>query len=191
MANNDCPNFNLISKPLVCGADWVLVVNTGTYKQITGTTKASPIVVTIPNHGYSNGQTKILSGCQDPAANGTWVITAIDANTFSLGGSVGLYNGGSGGYCITPDNLTGFVPECTFNNILLGSPLADQPSISISTPLTGEITITYTFEQLDNMQSYSPILTSASFDVFVSSGGLRYKKFKGIVPIVPAITIEV
>jgi hypothetical protein len=65
---------------------------------ITGATNAAPIVVTSTGHGLVTGTKIIVSGVVgNTAANGVFKIVVIDANTFSLTGSIG--NGGysSGG----------------------------------------------------------------------------------------------
>lgn len=60
----------------------------------------SPIVCTVPGHGYGQGDIVTIAGCTgNTAANGTWYgITVIDANTFSLPNSTGngAYNASSG-----------------------------------------------------------------------------------------------
>jgi hypothetical protein len=57
---------------------------------ITDATNAVPIVVTSANHGLTNGATLKIADVQgNDAANGTWTITVVDANTFSLDGSAG------------------------------------------------------------------------------------------------------
>ncbi len=57
---------------------------------ITGATNASPIVFTSPNNGLANGATVSIGGVVgNTAANGTFTITKIDANTFSLNGTTG------------------------------------------------------------------------------------------------------
>lgn len=57
---------------------------------ITAATNASPIQCTIASHGYSNGQTVfIVGGTGNTAVNGTWTITVVDSNNFTLGGSTG------------------------------------------------------------------------------------------------------
>lgn len=57
---------------------------------ITGATNASPIVITSAGHGLSTGQrVTIASVGGNTAANGTFVITKLTADTFSLGGSTG------------------------------------------------------------------------------------------------------
>lgn len=67
-------------------------------KNIVSSTNATPIVITIPTHGYSTGNTiQILGHTINTNANGTWIITKIGDNTFSLDGSVGNGVGGATG----------------------------------------------------------------------------------------------
>ena len=64
---------------------------------ITNVGTASPLVVTSPNHGLLNGAVVKISGVGGATgANNTWTITVVDANRFSLNGSVGggAYTGG-------------------------------------------------------------------------------------------------
>ncbi|MBX9600420.1 MAG: hypothetical protein K2X35_05430 [Bryobacteraceae bacterium] len=57
---------------------------------ISGTSNASPIVVTAAGHGYATGnRVRIDYVTGNTAANGVWTITVVDANTFSLNGSAG------------------------------------------------------------------------------------------------------
>jgi hypothetical protein len=57
---------------------------------ITNATNAVPISVTSAAHGLSNGATIKISGVEgNDAANGTWTITVVDANTFTLDNSSG------------------------------------------------------------------------------------------------------
>ncbi len=57
---------------------------------ITAATNASPIVATVTGHGYSTGDELVIEGVGgNTAANGRWIVTVIDADTFSLNGSVG------------------------------------------------------------------------------------------------------
>jgi hypothetical protein len=60
--------------------------NTSTIlKAITAATNASPIVVTVTSHGWSNGDVVVINGVGgNTAANGTWVIAGVTANTFNL-----------------------------------------------------------------------------------------------------------
>lgn len=62
----------------------------GTAQTITGATNASPIQITIANHGLGTGETVVVASVGgNTAANGTWVITVTGANTFTLNGSTG------------------------------------------------------------------------------------------------------
>jgi len=57
---------------------------------ISGASNASPISITDTAHGYTTGQTVLITGVGgNTAANGTWVITVVDANHFTLNGSTG------------------------------------------------------------------------------------------------------
>ena len=57
---------------------------------ITGATNASPIQITVANHGLGTGETVVVACVGgNTAANGTWVITVTGANTFTLNGSTG------------------------------------------------------------------------------------------------------
>lgn len=57
---------------------------------VTDATNASPIVVTAPGHNRTTGDSLTLQGIRgNTAANGTWTITVIDPDTYSLDGSVG------------------------------------------------------------------------------------------------------
>ena len=61
--------------------------NTGS---ITGATNDSPIVITSASHGLTTGtRVTIINVGGNTAANGTFVITNVSANTFSLDGSTG------------------------------------------------------------------------------------------------------
>jgi hypothetical protein len=57
-------------------------------KAITGASSTSPIDVTITAHGYKSGDSVTIVGVGgNTAANGTWPITVLDANTIRLTGS--------------------------------------------------------------------------------------------------------
>jgi len=70
-------------------------LNTGT---VTGATNAAPIVITSTAHGLKTGtQVTITGAVGNTAANGTFVITRISDDTFSLDGSTGNGTWTSGG----------------------------------------------------------------------------------------------
>ena len=67
-------------------------------KSISGATNATPIAITCTAHGYSTGDTVVMTGVGgNNRANGTWEITVTDANTFTLDGSGAISNYTSGG----------------------------------------------------------------------------------------------
>lgn len=62
----------------------------GATGSITGASNAVPIVITSAAHGLTNGSTiKIADVEGNEAANGTWSITVLGSDTFSLDGSAG------------------------------------------------------------------------------------------------------
>jgi hypothetical protein len=65
---------------------------------VTGASNASPIVVTSAGHSLNTGDAISISGVAgNTAANGTFTVTKVDANTFSLNGSTGNAAYTSGG----------------------------------------------------------------------------------------------
>ncbi len=88
-------------------------------RAITGASNASPIVVTSTAHGLSPGTTVTIVGVLgNTAANGTFTVSKIDANRFSLNGSTGNGAYTSGGtfrvvptpaFPLYPDSLAVFL----------------------------------------------------------------------------------
>lgn len=65
---------------------------------VAGASNASPVVITDATHGLTTGARIVVSGVGgNGAANGTFVVTRIDADTFSLDGSAGNGSWTSGG----------------------------------------------------------------------------------------------
>jgi hypothetical protein len=107
---------------------------------ITGASNASPIVITSPAHGLSTGANVTISGVLgNVAANGSWTVTVIDPNTFSLNGSAGSGAWTSGGtwhvsglYDVnfTPSAANGFVSGQCYSMLvsytIAGVALADD-----------------------------------------------------------------
>jgi hypothetical protein len=66
-------------------------------KAISSSTNTTPISVTCNAHGYSTGDTIVITGhLTNTNANGTWEITNTGVNTFTLTGSAGNGVGSSG-----------------------------------------------------------------------------------------------
>lgn len=73
-------------------------------KTINSSTNATPIVVTLNSHGYATGDiVTIYNHATNLTANGTWSITKVDDNKFSLDNSVGV-GAGSSGSCVLCHN---------------------------------------------------------------------------------------
>ena len=76
---------------------WTANNNIGT-ASITSSTNATPIVITSAAHGLITGNTVVIvNHTTNTFANGTWEVTRIDDNTFSLDTSVGNGVGGATG----------------------------------------------------------------------------------------------
>lgn len=62
----------------------------GTPHTITAASNAAPIVITSATHGLTSGEAVFIQGVQgNTAANGTWNVVVVDANTYQLVGSAG------------------------------------------------------------------------------------------------------
>lgn len=71
---------------------------------ITGATNATPIKITATSHGYKSGQkVTIASVGGNTAANGTWTVTSVDPNNFTLNNSIGNGAYTSGGVSVNAD----------------------------------------------------------------------------------------
>jgi hypothetical protein len=90
-----CDNTYLLSQFLPAGADPTaytasLSVCAFPAFPITNATNTSPIVITSAGHGLTTGKkVAVVNVGGNGAAKGTFTITVIDANTFSLDGSTG------------------------------------------------------------------------------------------------------
>jgi hypothetical protein len=73
---------------------------------VTNASNTAPIVVTSPNHGLSSGAIVTIQGVQgNTAANSTFQITKVDANSFSLNGSQGNGTYLTGGTWVSPNDF--------------------------------------------------------------------------------------
>ncbi len=96
-------NLDALPTFRVYGPDGLLSTQTGTcaFKDtgsVTGATNASPIVITSVGHGLTTGTRVTITGVGgNTGANGTWKVTRVDADTFSLDTSTGTGAYTSGG----------------------------------------------------------------------------------------------
>lgn len=87
-------------------------------KSITGATNATPIAITCTAHGYSTGDTVVITGVGgNTNANGTWEITNTGANTFTLDGSAGNAAYTSGGTARLRNNTRVMLTTAVTQNI--------------------------------------------------------------------------
>ena len=105
---------------------------------ITGATNATPIVVTSTAHGRSVGDSVVVSGVLgNTGANGTWTISAVTANTFTLSGSAGsgaYTSGGTWAWCVN-----GIVnPSVSCIDVLGAIAVADLITNGLSTAVTAD-----------------------------------------------------
>lgn len=63
---------------------WAPICGSNTLKDITSITKSgTTATVTCPSHGYSSSDEVDITGATDALYNGNFVITVVDANTFT------------------------------------------------------------------------------------------------------------
>lgn len=92
-------------------------------KAITGATNATPIAITCTAHGYSTGDTVVITGVAgNTNANGTWEITNTGANTFTLDGSAGNAAYTSGGTVRLRNNTRVMLTTAVTQNIASTGP---------------------------------------------------------------------
>lgn len=78
------------------------MLSAGKVLAIGSSTDASPIVMSITGHGFSTGNKVTVYGhTTNVAANGSWTITKVNDNSFSLDGSSGSGAGAGGATGIT------------------------------------------------------------------------------------------
>ncbi len=95
---------------------------------ITGATNVSPISITATGSKLSTGTSVTITGVGgNTAANGTFVVTRVDDNTFTLNGSTGNGNYTTGGtwnvtglygFTFTPTTGNGFASGQTYTVLI-------------------------------------------------------------------------
>lgn len=158
---------------------WTSVTSTGqpnTTSSVTGATNATPIQITVANHGWATGDVVSINGVTgNTAANGVWIITNTGTNTFTLDGSVG--NGAFGG-SPTAQNInfrsvklataaTKLVTDCNTNwTAANGSTVAANTTSVVKTPPQG-IQVTAPASALNNtLYAYFPLGSTQDFSAY-------------------------
>lgn len=96
---------------------------------IQGATNASPTVITSAAHGLLTGMKVTITGILgNTGANGTYTVTFVDSNTFSVSvntGAGGAYSGGGAWHVvglynvsITPTDANSFAPGVVYSVVV-------------------------------------------------------------------------
>jgi hypothetical protein len=90
---------------------------------IASSTNTTPISITRGSHGYSTGDTVVITGhTVNTNANGTWEITVTGASTFTLNGSTGNGVGGATGTARLRNNTVVRLTSSVTQNIASTGP---------------------------------------------------------------------
>lgn len=119
----------------VYGPNGLIATGTTTQKDagtITGATNASPTVITSQGHGLTTGMKVTISGILgNTGANGTYVVTVLTANTFSIAVDTSLgsaYSGGGSWFVvgvydvsITPTDAANYAPGVSYSVVVMAN----------------------------------------------------------------------
>jgi hypothetical protein len=139
---------------------------------ITAATNATPIAITIPNHGLqTNWKVTITGVLGNTAANGTFVITRTGANTFTLNTSVGNGAYTSGGTATLVANITGATNATPVSILSVAHSLSSGQTVTVTgalgnTGANGTYVVTVT--DADNFT----MATAAGNGAYTQSSGL-------------------
>ena len=151
---------------------------------VQGATNASPIVINIPGHGYTTGQSVDIGGILgNTAANGIFPITVIDANNFSLNGSTGSGAYTAGGQCQALTN--GLVPNAEAGRVvrIIAGTGVGQTAVIASNTATA-LTIQGTWAQTPGTDSVFWVENGA-WDVTQDHAGGNITQIQGMQSAVP------
>ncbi len=181
---SDCDNFRTL-----CYVDGELIsyedaTLTGAYRydlgahgspaSITAASNASPIKITVANHGFGSGETIVIAGVGgNTAANGTWAITLVDANNFTLNGSTGNGAYTSGGTAVVATRLRRGVfgsPNTTHNIGSVFLRLDDGVFVWEADPTLVGTTIWFKFTSFNRMGLMEQSLANATAYSFAFNG---------------------
>jgi len=120
-------------------------------RAIDSSTNASPIVVTDASHGLATGDyVTIISHAVNTAANGTWKVTRVSANEFSLDDSTGNGIGAGTGTWAKMSSVGIFADD------------ANHVSISVDTDGGGDAAFTLKFWCSDQETCPDPALAQST-----------------------------
>ena len=122
---------------MISGTGTMALADTGA---ITNATDASPIVVTSANHGLTTGtRVKVASVGGNTAANGDFIVTKVDANTFNLNGSTGNGAYTSGGTWNVDGLYTASYTPSGVNNFAAGQTYSVLVSALVGSNAWGDL----------------------------------------------------
>ncbi len=135
------------------GEDWSETYQYGGARQkISSSTNASPIVVTVPQHQLSNGDTvRIFGHNSNKGAIGNWTIANVTADTLELTGSTGTATGGSDGYIVPSIDATGATVTCTWKDSSIGGTTVLTPTFAWVDRTIAEYTLSLTDTQISGV----------------------------------------
>jgi hypothetical protein len=94
---------------IIKATDWTATFQaTSAEQQIQSSTNTAPIVLTVNQHQYSNGdKVRVYGHSSNKAANGNWTVANVAPNTFELTGSTGSGAGNNVGNVASVIDATG------------------------------------------------------------------------------------
>ncbi len=158
LANVPGVNPNLIAPRNIPGVGWEVIVGgsgdeylianaifqampdlsllVGSTLGVSNFTAANPgVVTTTINHGYSTGQVAVITGVSPSAYNGTYTITVITENSFSVGVNTSTFGTYASGGVITPNFRNVVVSISQYPNVY-EIPYVIPPSQTVAINLT-------------------------------------------------------
>lgn len=142
----------------------------------------SPIVITVPNHGASNGQTAIIGEHSQKAANGIWLIQNKSTHTFEIASSVGV-EGGVGGICQFCENSTGSTLACEVRYSPDSKDTIVAPIVTFSDITVSKIRMFFAGEDTEDIS-----VEKSVFDIFKITSGSPAIRVKGSIKWIPTVT---
>lgn len=168
------------------------LLNAAAPRAITSSTDATPIVVkSAAVHGLTTGdRVTIMGHTTNVAANGTWTITVVDTDDFSLDGSVGSGAGAGASGVFAKQNAVAFAQDfekaifsidtdgggdAAFTIKLAGSDQETPPDFAEAQSVTNQ----YDYIDVIDLQSGSSIDGDTGFVVSSADNHVRYEANTG------------
>lgn len=155
----------------------------GTTGTITGATNATPIVITETGHGLETGAGVVIESVGgNTAANGTWWIRKIDANSYSLDNSTGNGTYTSGGTRtsrmaskmqeVTTIGTDTVSMGCLVDANAAGTTLTWKEGQKFDTGWTGKVAVNGVVRTISSVPSTISMITTTSVGASLVAGTL-------------------